>query len=164
MSIPVAARFRAIVAGPLSANPNTSDQTVYEAYGGIRFQDGPNLKRRGDAIEAGPSTPKRVVRSTSEEGQSTRGVCSEALEFRFRRLTWILGGFLQPLILYKGREELLKSLSDRFRQSPHVNFHGTYDIVDAGSTHKARIQSVANDIWKATGYRFTCVSRPKHDG
>jgi len=71
---------------------------------------------------------------------------------------------LQPLILYEGREELLNSLSDRFRHSPHVNFHGTYDIIDAGSTHKARVQSVANDIWKATGYRFTCVFHPKHDG
>lgn len=83
MSTPLAARFRAIVAGPLSANSNISDQTVYEAYGGIRFQDGPNVKVKGDAIEAGPSTPKRVARPPSEEGQSTRGVCSEAFEFFF---------------------------------------------------------------------------------
>lgn len=30
-------------------------------------------------------------------------------------------------------------------------------MVDAGVTHKQRVQSVAHEIWKATGYRFTCV-------
>lgn len=73
MSAPLAARFRAIVAGPLSANTDASDQNVYETYGGFRFQGGPNAKRKRDAGEGGPST---LAKPTSEEGRSTRGVCS----------------------------------------------------------------------------------------
>lgn len=51
----------------------------------------------------------------------------------------------------------MKALQDRFKQGPRVDFHGTYETNDPGSNHKARIKSMALDIWKATGYRFTCV-------
>lgn len=49
-------------------------------------------------------------------------------------------------------------MKNRFQEGPHVDFHGSYEVVDDANGHKARIQSVANEIWKATGYRFTCVS------
>lgn len=38
-----------------------------------------------------------------------------------------------------------------------MEFHGTYEINDSGPSHKTRISSVALEIWKATGYRFTCA-------
>lgn len=50
------------------------------------------------------------------------------------------------------------AMKERFQQDPHVDFHGTYDVTEPEVNHKTRIQFVANEIWKATGYRFTCVS------
>jgi hypothetical protein len=77
MSIPVAARFRAIIAGPLSGSSGTSDsqQNGYEPYGGVRFQDASGAKRKKDHDDAAPSIPKKIVRRTSEdEGGSAKEV------------------------------------------------------------------------------------------
>lgn len=77
MSIPVAARFRAIITGPLSGSPGTSDrqENGYEPFGGVRFQDASGTKRKKDHDDPGPSTPRKIVRRTSEdEGVSTREV------------------------------------------------------------------------------------------
>lgn len=44
-------------------------------------------------------------------------------------------------------------------RTAHVDFNGTFEAPAIESvSHKERIQSVANDIWKATGYRFTYVT------
>ena len=51
----------------------------------------------------------------------------------------------------------MKALQERFKQGPDVDFHGSYEVVDSEPSHKVRIQTVANEIWKTTGYRFTCV-------
>ena len=59
--------------------------------------------------------------------------------------------------LYHDREELLRSLKSCFSEGPDVDFHGIYELSDAGITHKQRIQTVTHEIWKATGYRFTSV-------
>jgi hypothetical protein len=65
----------------------------------------------------------------------------------------------QPTTQYQGREELLKALQQAFMQTAHVDFNGTFEVPAVESVgHKERIQSVANDIWKATGYRFTYVT------
>jgi hypothetical protein len=77
MSLPVAARFRAIITGPLSGSPGTSDgrQNGYEPYGGARFQDASATKRKKDQDDPGRSIPKKIVRRTSDdEGGSTREV------------------------------------------------------------------------------------------
>ena len=68
------------------------------------------------------------------------------------------GGFF-PMSLRKRitTEELLLSLKSSFSQGPDVDFHGTYESSDSGITHKQRIQTVTHEIWKTTGYRFTCV-------
>ncbi|KAF8193389.1 hypothetical protein BJ912DRAFT_1031165 [Pholiota molesta] len=67
----------------------------------------------------------------------------------------------KPTKTYQSRDDLLIALRDRFRQGANVDFHGTYDIIDAGVTHKQRVQSVAHEIWKATGYRFTVKDHPQ---
>jgi hypothetical protein len=65
--------------------------------------------------------------------------------------------FDEPTKVYGDREELLRSLKSSFSQGQDVDFHGTYELSDSGITHKQRIQTVTHEIWKATGYRFTCV-------
>ena len=65
--------------------------------------------------------------------------------------------FHQPTKSYRDRDDLLKALREQFKQGPHVGFHGTYETHEAAVTHKQAIQTIAHDIWKTTGYRFTCV-------
>lgn len=65
--------------------------------------------------------------------------------------------FDEPTKLYHDREELLRSLKRCFSQGPDVDFHGMYELSDPGITHKQRIQTITHEIWKTTGYRFTCV-------
>ena len=65
--------------------------------------------------------------------------------------------FHQPTKSYRDRDDLLKALREQFKQGPHVGFHGTYETLEAAVTHKQAIQTIAHDIWKTTGYRFTCV-------
>jgi len=85
MDIPFAARFRAIIAGPLSGSPGTPDhqQNGYEY--GVRFQDASGAKRKKDHDEAAPNIPKKIVRRTSEdEGGSAREV-SQNLHLNYDR-------------------------------------------------------------------------------
>ena len=81
MNIPVAvARFRAITTGPLNGSSGSSDrqQTEYEPYGGVRFQDMSGIKRKKDQGDVGATAPKKIGRRTSEdEGGSTREVSPE---------------------------------------------------------------------------------------
>ena len=51
----------------------------------------------------------------------------------------------------------MRYLKGSFSQGPDVDFHGTYESSDSGITHKQRIQTITHEIWKTTGYRFTCV-------
>lgn len=77
MSIPVAARFRAIVTAPLDGSSGSSDrqQTEYEHYGGVRFQDPSGTKKKKYQDDVGISAPKKIGRRISEdEGGSTREV------------------------------------------------------------------------------------------
>lgn len=101
MDIPVAARFRAIIAGPLSGSPETSDrrQIGYESYGGVRFQDASGAKRKKDHDEAAPSIPKKIVRRTSEdEGGSAREV-SQNLLLNHDRKTNFVSFYSQQLLI-----------------------------------------------------------------
>ncbi|KAF8871756.1 hypothetical protein BD779DRAFT_1575140 [Infundibulicybe gibba] len=64
-------------------------------------------------------------------------------------------------ILYDDRTQLITALRERFKQGQHVDFAGTYRMVDPGVTHKQRIQTITHEIWKATGYRFTVKDHPR---
>ena len=72
MNIPLAARFRAIITGPLNGVPNASD-CRQESYGGPRLHDSAGTKRKKDQDDVGPSNPK-VLRRAVEAGTSTREV------------------------------------------------------------------------------------------
>ncbi|KAF8963149.1 hypothetical protein BDZ97DRAFT_1662073 [Flammula alnicola] len=145
MSAPaVVSRFHAIVtAKPLDSTgpPVLPPEPVYRPNPyepwGVRFQNG--KRTRDSNADAGPSTVKKATKRMSEdEGASSR----------------------EPTTLYRDRDELLVALRDRFRQGPNVDFHGMYEILDPGITHKQRIQTVAHEIWKITGYRFTVKDHP----
>ncbi|KAF9475444.1 hypothetical protein BDN70DRAFT_883709 [Pholiota conissans] len=143
-------RFHAIVAaksvdgtGPPIIPPQqypAYQHNPYEPWR-VRFEDTEKKRRRESNAEAGPSNiaRKTVKRSTDEEGFSSR----------------------EPTKVYQSRDELLLALRDRFRHDSNVDFHGTYDMVDSEVTHKQRVQSIAHDIWKATGYRFTVKDHPQ---
>ncbi len=75
MNTPLAARFRAIITGPLSGASNTSDcrHNAYESYGGARLHDLAGTKRKKEKDDVGPSNPK-VPRRVVEAGSSTREV------------------------------------------------------------------------------------------
>lgn len=51
---------------------------------------------------------------------------------------------------------MLDALKQAFKANHHVDFHGSYELVEASVSHKQRVQSLTVDIWRATGYRFTC--------
>ncbi|KAF8813500.1 hypothetical protein BYT27DRAFT_7220415 [Phlegmacium glaucopus] len=129
-------RFHAIVsAKPLHGiGPPVIEQRhiPYEPWS-VRFHTG---KRKRDA-PGGSVVSKAVKRD--HEGNITR----------------------EPTKLYHDREELLRSLKRCFSQGSEVDFHGIYELSDSGITHKQRIQTVAHEIWKTTGYRFTVKDHPQ---
>jgi len=56
-------------------------------------------------------------------------------------------------------ESLFMALGRAFCLSSDVDFHGSFEEpVMRDITHKARVQSLTGDVWRATGYRFKCAS------
>ncbi|KAJ7352266.1 hypothetical protein DFH08DRAFT_990672 [Mycena albidolilacea] len=70
---------------------------------------------------------------------------------------------LKPPTAYFTSHDLLAALTKSCLEDAQVDFSGSYSVsasstTDAGAvSDKQRVQTVANDVWKATGYRFTCV-------
>ena len=148
-------RFHAIVAAkPLHGiGPPVIEPHIPLEPWSVRFHTG---KRKRDTPGVVSVANKALKRD--HEGNSTREVSTK--EFRTVinfMLRFFLFSFDEPTKLYHDREELLRSLKSSFTQGPDVDFHGTYESSDSGITHKQRIQTVTHEIWKTTGYRFTCV-------
>ena len=144
-------RFHAIVAAkPLHGiGPPVIERHIPHEPWSVRFHTG---KRKRDT--PGVNVANKAVKRENE-GNSTREVSNRELS---TVTNFILSFFLvQPTKSYHDREELLRSLKSTFKQGPDVDFHGTYESSDSGITHKQRIQTVTHEIWKTTGYRFTCV-------
>ena len=145
-------RFQAIVtAKPLNGvGPPVLQEPIfpssYEKWG-VRPQNG---KRSRELDDAGSKKGAKKVKRTSEDDAGSSKEVSWNLLNPFLQLT-----SLQPTTRYKTPEELLDALRTRFRQGPPVEFHGVYDLIDPELSHKSRIQVVAYEIWKTTGYRFT---------
>ncbi|KAJ6479757.1 hypothetical protein C8R45DRAFT_933557 [Mycena sanguinolenta] len=56
-------------------------------------------------------------------------------------------------------ESFFDGLRTDFKSKQSVDFHGTYKVaVDELVTPKQRVQMVAAEIWKTTGYRFTVAN------
>ncbi|KAF7366599.1 SWIM-type domain-containing protein [Mycena sanguinolenta] len=56
-------------------------------------------------------------------------------------------------------ESFFDELRKEFRSKQSVDFHGTYKLAaDELITSKQRVQMVAAEIWKTTGYRFTVAN------
>ncbi|EAU85254.1 hypothetical protein CC1G_10040 [Coprinopsis cinerea okayama7 len=62
---------------------------------------------------------------------------------------------------YRDIPQLLNALRERFQQGPHVEFHGYCQMEDPGMSHRQRVQTMTNDIWRTTGYRFTVKDHPR---
>ncbi|KAF8206990.1 hypothetical protein K438DRAFT_1755723 [Mycena galopus ATCC 62051] len=70
----------------------------------------------------------------------------------------------KPPKAYTTADEVLAALSKTCAEDPEVDFSGSYIVPDADSIpDKTRVQMVTNDIWKATGYRFTVKDHPPTD-
>ena len=145
-------RFHAIVAAkPLHGiGPPVIERHLLHEPWNVRFHTG---KRKRDTPGVVNVANKAVKRDY--EGNLTREVSTESSELLISY--WGTFFFDEPTKSYHDREELLRSLKSSFSQGPDVDFHGTYELSDSGITHKQRIQTVTHEIWKATGYRFTCV-------
>ena len=146
-------RFHAIVAAkPLHGiGPPVIERHIPHEPWSVRFHTG---KRKGDTQGVVSTANKAVKRDhganlTREVSTKLRTVTNFILRIFFL--------FDEPTKSYHDREALLRSLKSSFSQGPDVDFHGTYESSDSGITHKQRIQTVTHEIWKATGYRFTCV-------
>ncbi|KAJ7881095.1 hypothetical protein B0H14DRAFT_2706115, partial [Mycena olivaceomarginata] len=68
---------------------------------------------------------------------------------------------------YTSSPELLAALAKSCLDDPEVDFSGSYPVSAAayasdGVSDKQRVQTVTNDVWKATGYRFTVKDHPPH--
>ncbi|KDR78681.1 hypothetical protein GALMADRAFT_1262756 [Galerina marginata CBS 339.88] len=135
-------RFHAIVtarplngSGPPVIPEDAYRHATYEPWG-VRLQNG---KRTREQSDAGPSRVKKVAKRRSEDETNSR----------------------EQTTLYCDRDGLLTALRDQFRQGPDVDFHGVYEMMDPGVTHKQRIQTLVHEIWKTTGYRFTVKDHPQ---
>lgn len=62
---------------------------------------------------------------------------------------------------YEDCQQLMNALRDRFQQGQDVEFHGNYELSDPGVSHRQRIQTLTNEIWRTTGYRFTVKDHPR---
>ncbi|KAF7378400.1 SWIM-type domain-containing protein [Mycena sanguinolenta] len=63
---------------------------------------------------------------------------------------------IQAPRLFTEAESFFDSLQEDFKSGQSVDSHGTYNVaVDLLVTPKERVQMVAAEIWKITGYRFT---------
>ncbi|KAF7354458.1 SWIM-type domain-containing protein [Mycena venus] len=63
---------------------------------------------------------------------------------------------------FSDAESFFDSLRADFKAGQSVDFHGTYKVAaDPLVTPKQRVQMVAAEIWKATGYRFTVKDHRK---
>ncbi|KAF5341368.1 hypothetical protein D9758_012285 [Tetrapyrgos nigripes] len=62
---------------------------------------------------------------------------------------------------YGSSTEMMAALAACFKPGGESSFSGTYTIAnDPPISDKYRIQLVSNDIWRATGYRFTVKDHP----
>ncbi|KAF7375295.1 hypothetical protein MSAN_00416300 [Mycena sanguinolenta] len=69
----------------------------------------------------------------------------------------------KPPKAYSTSEELYAALTKTCAEDPEVDFSGSYIVPapDADTvSDKVRVQMVTNDVWKATGYRFTVKDHP----
>jgi hypothetical protein len=58
-------------------------------------------------------------------------------------------------VTFNDSESTLKHLQKVFKATERVFFHGCYNIPeDPEITDKERVGMTAQDIWKATGFRF----------
>ncbi|KIM39241.1 hypothetical protein M413DRAFT_447192 [Hebeloma cylindrosporum] len=135
-------RFQAIVtAKPLNGiGPPVLPEPIYPSpyeKWEVRFQNGKRTRELDDA--GSKQAAKKTKRITEDDGGSTK----------------------EPTTRYQSREELLEALRMRFKQGPAVEFHGMYELIDPELSHKSRIQLVAYEIWKTTGYRFTVKDHPQ---
>ncbi|KAJ7352264.1 hypothetical protein DFH08DRAFT_82877, partial [Mycena albidolilacea] len=74
----------------------------------------------------------------------------------------------KPPKSYTSSPELLAALAKSCLDDPEVDFSGSYPVSAAafasdGVSDKQRVQTVTNDVWKATGYRFTVKDHPPTD-
>ncbi|KAF9266416.1 hypothetical protein L218DRAFT_996593 [Marasmius fiardii PR-910] len=64
--------------------------------------------------------------------------------------------------IYSNSSELLNALRNAFALSQDVVFAGSYlDSNNPPISDKQRVQVVTNDVWRATGYRFTVKDHPR---
>ncbi|KAK7037765.1 hypothetical protein VNI00_010726 [Paramarasmius palmivorus] len=64
--------------------------------------------------------------------------------------------------LYESNAALLNALRNAFKEGDDVVFAGSFLVSnDPPIADKQRVQTVTNDIWQATGYRFTFIIRVK---
>ncbi|KAG7089972.1 hypothetical protein E1B28_011597 [Marasmius oreades] len=64
--------------------------------------------------------------------------------------------------IYSSSTELLNAMRNAFAVSQDVVFAGSYlDSNNPPMSDKQRVQVVTNDVWRATGYRFTVKDHPR---
>ena len=120
-----------------------------------------------NSTQSGTAPTKKRKRGEQEdpEGKDSRGIDGRSLRVRSSPFISIAGGQLtttQQANLYQERQQLLNALRDQFQRGPDVEFHGCYEQADTGVSHKQRIQTITHEIWRTTGYRFTCVPPYSH--
>ncbi|TFK33454.1 hypothetical protein BDQ12DRAFT_727773 [Crucibulum laeve] len=143
---PTYSRFQAI----LTARPGThpvlpplpTPKYSYDTWDGILQ----NRKRKREIHDAGPSNiDKAIQRARENEKANQRSMEKGSNSLAHREAH---------------RQDLMNALQERFKENSEVDFHGCYEMIDPGVTHKQRIQTITHEIWKATGYRFTVKDHP----
>ncbi|KAH9074988.1 hypothetical protein EDB83DRAFT_2312455 [Lactarius deliciosus] len=59
-------------------------------------------------------------------------------------------------VQFKDKDAIMKKIKNIFKSTDRIFFHASCDLpADPLTSDRAQVQAIANEIWKATGYRFT---------
>ncbi|KAF7311997.1 hypothetical protein MIND_00211600 [Mycena indigotica] len=111
-----------------------------------------------------PSPQKLVgksrVRGAGKEVPATKEVLPGTLTLGVHKLK------AKPPYVYGTAQELLAALRAVCLGDAEVDFSGSYPLAeeDPGVSDKQRVQIVVNDVWRATGYKFTIKDHPPMAG
>jgi hypothetical protein len=125
-------------------------------------------KRRRSSVDdetavAGPSNPtsSSVEQRSGNMTQKRNSTKTVSHARGFLEFPWTYPApnfFCSKPKHYGSSTETMTALATCFKPGGESSFSGTYTVAnDPPISDKYRIQLVSNDIWRATGYRFTCV-------
>ncbi|KAJ7246826.1 hypothetical protein B0H12DRAFT_1220454 [Mycena haematopus] len=123
-------------------------------------------KRRASSVDSTDGRPTARPRTSlsSEDRIHTRGNAEEDAQSDDDMRGYDREDDIdQGAETFPDAESFCDALRAEFKNGKPVDFHGTYPIpVDSMLPPRTRVEMVARELWKLSGFRFTCVSVKDH--